>query len=82
MPLKKGAGDYVEPTPANIYNKSYRLQHFMYLYINKAGGKPVPAAVADFLKTGLSQNGQAAVAAAGYIPLSDELVQRQLSKLK
>lgn len=82
VPLKKGAGDYVEPTPANIYNKSYRLQHFMYLYINKAGGKPVPAAVADFLKTGLSQNGQAAVAAAGYIPLSDELVQRQLSKLK
>lgn len=82
VPLKKGSGDYVELTPANIYNKSYRLQHFMYLYINKPNGKPVPAAITDFLKTGLSRDGQAAVAAAGYLPLSDELVQRQLSKLK
>lgn len=82
VPLKKGSGDYVELTLANIHNKSYRLQHFMYLYVNKSSGKPVPAAIADFLKTGLSQNGQAAVAAAGYIPLPDELIQRQLNKLK
>jgi phosphate transport system substrate-binding protein len=82
VPLKKGSGDYVELTAANIYNKSYRLQHFMYLYVNKTSGKPVAAALADFLKTGLSQEGQAAVAAAGYLPLSDELIQRQLNKLK
>lgn len=80
--LKKGAGDYVELTPANIYNKSYRLQHFMYLYVNKTSGKPVAAAIADFLKVGLSKEGQEAVAAAGYLPLNDELVQRQLNKLK
>ncbi|MDP2961847.1 MAG: substrate-binding domain-containing protein [Sulfurimicrobium sp.] len=82
VPLKKGSGDYVELTPANIYNRSYRLQHFMYLYVNKPTGKPIPAAIVDFLKTGLSKDGQAAVAAAGYLPLSDELIQRQLSKLK
>lgn len=82
VPLKKGAGDYAALTPANVYNRSYRLQHFMYLYINKASGKPVSAQVADFLKTGLSREGQAAVAAAGYLPLSDDLIQRQLNKLK
>lgn len=82
VPLKKGAGDYVALTPANIYNRSYRLQHFMYLYVNKTSGKPVSAAIVDFLKTGLSRDGQAAVAAAGYLPLSDELIQRQLNKLK
>jgi phosphate transport system substrate-binding protein len=80
--LKKGAGPFVELTPANIYNKSYRLQHFMYLYVNKPSGKPVPAEVADFLKTGLSKEGQEAVAATGYLPLSDDLIQRQLTKLK
>lgn len=80
--LKKGAGNYVELTPANIYNKSYRLQHFMYLYVNKTSGKPVAAAIADFLRVGLSKEGQEAVAAAGYLPLNDELVQRQLNKLK
>ncbi|MFA5241439.1 MAG: PstS family phosphate ABC transporter substrate-binding protein [Sulfuricella sp.] len=82
VPLKKGAGDYVALTPDNIYNRSYKLQHFMYLYVNKSSGKPVPAEIADFLRTGLSRDGQAAVVAAGYLPLSDELIQRQLSKLK
>lgn len=82
VPLKKGSGEYVALTPANVYNKSYRLQHFMYLYVNKSNGKPVSAAIADFLKAGLSKEGQAAVAEAGYLPLSDELIQRQLNKLK
>ncbi len=82
VPLKKGEGDYVALTPANLYNKSYRLQHFLYLYIDKPHGKPVPAAVMDFLKVGLSKEGQAAVAEAGYVPLSDELIRRQLNKLK
>lgn len=82
VPLKKGEGDFVALTPANLYNKSYRLQHFLYLYVDKPHGKPVPAAVMDFLKVGLSKEGQAAVADAGYVPLSDELIRRQLNKLK
>ncbi|MEN6586626.1 MAG: PstS family phosphate ABC transporter substrate-binding protein [Sulfuricella sp.] len=82
VPLKKGAGDFVPLTVANLYNKSYRLQHFLFLYIDKPHGKPVSPAVMDFLKTGLSKEGQAAVAEAGYVPLPDELIQRQLSKLK
>lgn len=82
VPLKKGEGDYVALTPANLYNKSYRLQHFLYLYVDKPHGKPVPAAVMDFLKAGLSKEGQAAVADAGYVPLSDDLIRRQLNKLK
>jgi phosphate transport system substrate-binding protein len=82
VPLKKGADEFVALTPANLHNKSYRLQHFLYLYINKPHGKPVPAAVADFLRVGLSREGQAAVEDAGYVPLSDELIRRQLNKLK
>lgn len=82
LPLKKGAGDFVALTDANLYNRSYRLQHYMFLYVNKPGGKAVSPAVMEFLKIGLSKEGQASVAEAGYVPLSDELVQRQLSKLK
>lgn len=82
VPLKKGSGDFVPLTTANLYNKSYRLQHFLFLYINKPHGKPASPAVAEFIKAGLSKEGQAAVAEAGYVPLSDELIQRQLSKLK
>lgn len=82
VPLKKGSGGYVELTPANLYNKSYKLQHFLFLYIDNPHGKAVSADVLEFLKVGLSKEGQAAVAEAGYIPLSDDLIQRQLSKLK
>ena len=82
VPLKKGPGDFVALTPANIYNKTYRFQHFLFLYVNKPNDKAVSSAVADFLKAGLSREGQSAVTAAGYLPLSDELIQRQLNKLK
>jgi len=82
VPLKKGSGDFVPLTTANLYNKSYRLQHFLFLYVDKPHGKPVSPAVMEFLKTGLSKEGQVAVAEAGYVPLSDELIQRQLNKLK
>ncbi len=82
LPLKKGAGDFVALSVANLYNKSYRLQHYMFLYVNKPSGKAVSPAVMEFLKIGLSKEGQASVAEAGYVPLSDELAQRQINKLK
>lgn len=82
LALKKGAGEYAVLSPANLYNKSYRLQHYLFLYVNKPQGKPIAPAVMDFLRVGLSKEGQDAVTAAGYVPLSEELVQRQLNKLK
>jgi len=81
VPIKKGEGSYVPLTLQNIYNRSYRLQHYLYLYVNKPKDKPISPAVLEFLKTGLAQQGQAFVTDAGYIPLSEELIQRQLGKL-
>lgn len=81
VPIQKGDGGYVALTLENIYNRSYRLQHYLFLYVNKPKGKPLNPAVLEFLKVGLSQQGQAFVSEAGYIPLSAELTQRQLIKL-
>lgn len=82
VPIKKGSGDFAPLSAENIHNKNYRLQHYLYLYVNKGHGKPVASSVADFLRVGLSREGQAAVEEAGYVPLSDELIRRQLNKLK
>ena len=82
MPIKKGAGGFVPLTPENIYNRTYRLQHYLYVYVNKPKDKSINPAVLEFLKVGLSAQGQQAVKDAGYVPLSDELIQRQLAKLK
>ena len=81
IPVQKGDGGFVALTMDNIYNRSYRLQHYLFLYVNKPKDKSLNPAVLEFLKIGLSQQGQGFVSEAGYIPLSNELVQRQLSKL-
>lgn len=82
VPIKKGAGGFVPLTSENIYNRTYRLQHYLYVYVNKPKDKSINPAVLEFLKVGLSAQGQQAVKDAGYVPLSDELIQRQLAKLK
>ena len=81
VPIQKGEGGYVALTLENIYNRSYRLQHNLFLYVNKPKDKSLNPAVLEFLKVGLSAQGQSFVSEAGYIPLSEDLVQRQLSKL-
>lgn len=43
----------------------------VYLYVNKAPGKPLPPLVAAFLQQVLSAQGQRRVSEAGYLPLSD-----------
>jgi phosphate transport system substrate-binding protein len=82
VPIKKGEGNFVPLTKDNIYNRSYRLQHYLYLYVNKPKDKPLNPAVSDFLRIGLSPQGQSAVKDAGYLPLPPDLIQRQLSKIK
>ncbi len=83
LSVRADPGDpYTPLTLANVYNRSYRLQHFLYLYVNKPVGAPVSGAIAAFLAAGLSPAGQAAVAKAGYIPLSPALVTRELAKLR
>lgn len=82
LAIRKGKEQAVPLTVENIYTRKYRLQHYLYLYVNKPQDKPVPPAILDFLRIGLSKAGQQAVQNAGYIPLSSELVQRQTNKLK
>lgn len=82
LPIKKGGNTYTPLTVENVQNRSYRLQHYLYLYVNKPKNGSINSAVLEFLKNGLSANGQAAVSAAGYVPLPADLIQRQLSKIQ
>lgn len=82
LALKRNDSDMVQLTAANVQNRSYPLQHYLYLYFKKNDKKLVDASISRFLKVGLSPEGQAQVALAGYAPLSDEMIKRQLAKLK
>lgn len=79
--LQKGQGAFVSPTVQTVRDGSYRLQHFMYLYFARPQGKRLDPKLAEFIRIGLSREGQAQVENAGYISLSDDLIKRQLGKL-
>ena len=74
-------GQAVMPSTANILSGAYPLKRFLYIYVNKAPGKPLPAQVRAFLAYALSKNGQTSVASFGAIPIRSDLAQAGLAKL-
>jgi len=67
LPLAETGGTAVAPTPLTISTESYPLTRRLYLY---TAAKPANAFVGRFLDYVYSPGGQAAVDAAGYVPLT------------
>lgn len=68
LSAKKG-GPFVEPTVDNALTGDYPLARFLYVYVNKAPGKPLDPLTREFLKLVLSKEGQEVVVKGGYFPL-------------
>lgn len=81
--LKGEDGDELKDgTPENSYSGEYPLSRFLYVYINRAPGKPLDPLMSEFLKLVLSKEGQEVVVKDGYYPLTAEMVQEELAQLK
>jgi phosphate transport system substrate-binding protein len=79
----KDGGPYIEPTKANMLNRSYPLVESIYVYINKPPGKPAEPKLKEFLTYILSRQGQEDVLHdGGYLPLTADVVREQLRKLE
>ncbi len=59
----------------------YPLWRFLYIYVNKAPGKPLDPLVAEFVKLIYSKEGQEVVVKDGYMPLSAAQAQAELAKV-
>ena len=82
VPLtEKDGGKCLEATADNAYNGSYPLARFLYVYINKAPGKPVDPLVREFAKVMFSREGQEAVVKDGYFPLPANVAKEELNKV-
>lgn len=82
LPLAARAGEpFVEATPENARNGRYPLTRFLYLYVNKTPGTPLPALEREFLHFVLSGTGQSIVDNDGFIPLVAEQLRAELAKL-
>jgi phosphate transport system substrate-binding protein len=79
---KKG-GPYVAHTLENVQNRTYPLFNEFYFYTSVAPGTKPPAIVREFIRYILSREGQEEVQRDGkYLPLTPEVVEAQLAKLK
>ena len=82
VPLaEKDGGKCVEATADNAYNGSYPLARFLYVYVNKAPGKPLDPLVREFVRLMLSREGQEAVVKDGYFPIPASVAREEANKV-
>jgi phosphate transport system substrate-binding protein len=65
-----------------VKSGKYPLNRFLYIYINKAPGKPLDPMVKEFVKLVLSKEGQEVVVKDGYLPLPADIVKQELAKVE
>ena len=83
LALAKKAGDpYSSPDADQVYSGKYPLARYLYLYVNRAPGKPLDPLVAQFLTFVLSREGQQVVVKDGYLPLTAAVDGQEHEKLK
>jgi phosphate transport system substrate-binding protein len=83
VPLSREAGkDFVAASPDNAIAGTYPLARFLYVYVNKEPGKPLPPLTSEFIKLVLAREGQEVVVKDGYIPLPAKVAERELAKIR
>ena len=83
VPLsEKAGGTCVEATAANAYSGKYPLSRFLYVYINRAPGKPLDPLTREFMRFVLAKQGQEVVIKDGFFPVLDSIAKEELSKIQ
>jgi phosphate transport system substrate-binding protein len=78
---KEGAQCY-EADPDNAYSGNYPLSRFLYVYVNRAPGKPLDPLTREFVKLVLSREGQEVVVKDGYYPIPATIAKEELGKIQ
>jgi phosphate transport system substrate-binding protein len=79
--LAEGTGQpFSDGSYADVQSGKYPLARFLFIYVNKAPGKPLDPLVAEFVKLMYSKEGQEVVVKDGYMPLSASQAAAELAK--
>ncbi|WP_428465884.1 PstS family phosphate ABC transporter substrate-binding protein [Photobacterium minamisatsumaniensis] len=81
LPIAREGDDYVEATLDNAVSGRYPLARYLYVYINKQPGRPLPPLEAEFIRFILSHDGQDIVEKDGYVPLPAGTAEAILTQL-
>ena len=80
VPLAEGQGTpFRDATLANVLDGSYPLGRFLFLYVNKAPGKPLDPMIREFLRFVFYREGQEIVIKDGYMPVPYDVVVEELA---
>jgi phosphate transport system substrate-binding protein len=83
VPLaEKEGGKCVEASADNSYSGSYPLARFLFVYINKAPGKPLDPITREFVKLIVAREGQEGVVKDGYFPIPATIAKEELNKIQ
>jgi phosphate transport system substrate-binding protein len=80
--LQTKDGGWSNGSYEDVVSSKYPLARFLYIYVNKAPGKPLDPVVREFLKFIFSKEGQEIVVKDGYMPLPAKIVSEELAKLQ
>ena len=70
-----------EPTRDNVAMRRYPLARLLYFHVFDSREQPLPGPARRFIEFVLSDVGQTIVGEAGYLPLTDDILQEELAKL-
>jgi phosphate transport system substrate-binding protein len=79
---EKDSSPYSDGNYEDVKSGKYPLNRFLYLYINKAPGKPLDPVVKEYCKLIFSKEGQEVVIKDGYLPLPADIAKQELAKLE
>jgi phosphate transport system substrate-binding protein len=83
VPLAEKEGTHCyEADPDNAYSGNYPLSRFLYVYVNRAPGKPLDPLTREFVKLVLSREGQEVVVKDGYYPIPATIAKEELGKIQ
>jgi phosphate transport system substrate-binding protein len=66
----------------DVKSGKYPLNRFLYIYVNKAPGRPLDPLVKEFCRLMFSKEGQEVVVKDGYLPLPADIARQELAKLE
>jgi len=82
VPLAASADACIAATADKAYSGEYPLARFLYVYVNKAPGKPLSPLTREFVKLVLSREGQEVVVKDGYFPIPASIAQDELKLIR
>ncbi len=74
-------GPFSSGSYEDVTSGKYPLWRFLYIYVNKAPGRPLDPLVAEFTKLMYSKEGQEAVVKDGYMPLPASIASAEAAKV-